>query len=240
MNTGYNQPRQRSVGMTAPLFSNVRPLSVNLKCIIFDLDGTLVDSESLSSKALLDLLPTIDESVEKLTDLYHGKKLAEIFIDIERRFQFTIPEGLEPVYRRHTAQLFEKELKPFPCVVEMLEQIKHPQCIVSSGPLVKIEHSLKITRLAEFFGPNLFSAYEIGTWKPDPGLFIHAAREMGFTPDECIVVEDSLTGVKAAKSADMTVLHFSSRLIEQNGKSYCAFNTMADLPVLLQDYGSGA
>jgi beta-phosphoglucomutase-like phosphatase (HAD superfamily) len=44
---------------------------MNLKCIIFDLDGTLVDSESLCNKALLDLLPAIDESVEKLTIRYH-------------------------------------------------------------------------------------------------------------------------------------------------------------------------
>jgi HAD superfamily hydrolase (TIGR01509 family) len=213
---------------------------MNLKCIIFDLDGTLVDSESLCNKALLDLLPAIDESVEKLTNRYHGKRLAEIFIDIERRFKFPIPEGFEPIYREHVAQLFEKELKPIPGVAEMLKQINHPRCIASSGPLAKMKHSLKITGLGEFFGSNLFSAYEIGTWKPDPGLFIHAAREMGFKPEECVVVEDSLTGVKAAKSADMVVLHFSSKPIEKNGETYCAFNNMVELPVLLQEYGSAA
>jgi HAD superfamily hydrolase (TIGR01509 family) len=213
---------------------------MNLKCIIFDLDGTLVDSESLSNKVLLDLLPAIDESVEKLTNRYHGKRLAEIFIDIERRFKFPIPEGFEPIYRAHVAQLFEKELKPIPGVAEMLEQINHPRCIASSGPLAKMKHSLKITGLGEFFGSNLFSAYEIGTWKPDPGLFIHAAREMGFKPEECVVVEDSLTGVKAAKSADMVVLHFSSKPFEEKGKTYCAFNNMVELPVLLQEYGSAA
>ncbi len=76
--------------------------------------------------------------------------------------------------------------------------------------------------------------------EPDPGLFLHAAQEMGFKPEECIVVEDSLTGIKAAKSADMVILHYSSKPIEQNGKTYCAFDDMADLPILLQRYGSTA
>ena len=216
----------------------VKPLSMNVKCIIFDLDGTLVDSESLSSKALLDLLPEIDESVEILTDRYHGKKIAEIFIDIERQFKFSIPEGFESLYRQHAAQLFENELKPVPGVAVMLDQVKHPRCIASNGPLAKMIHTLKITGLSKYFGSNLFSAYEIGTWKPDPGLFLHAAREMGFKPEECVVVEDSLTGIKAATSADMVVLHYSSKPIEQNGNTYCVFDDMADLPILLQRYGS--
>ena len=213
-------------------------MSMNLKCIIFELDGSLVDSESLSSKALIDLLPVIDESVEILTDRYHGKKFAEIFIDIERRFKFSIPEGFESLYRQHAAQLFENELKPVPGVAVMLDQVKHPRCIASNGPLAKMIHSLKITGLGKYFDSNLFSAYEIGTWKPDPGLFLHAAREMGFKPEGCVVVEDSLTGIKAATSADMVVLHYSSKPIEQNRKTYCVFDDMADLPILLQRYGS--
>ena len=213
---------------------------MNSRCIIFDLDGTLVDSESLSNKALLDLLPEVDDSLDKLTERYHGKKLAEIFIDIEERFQFSIPEGFESIYREHVAELFEKELKPVPGVIEMLNQISNSRCIASSGPLAKIKHSLRITGLAEYFGSNLFSAYEIETWKPEPGLFLHAAREMGFKPEECVVIEDSLTGVEAAKSAEMVVLHFSSEPIVPNGKTYRSFDDMADLPLLLREYDNVA
>ena len=203
------------------------------KCIIFDLDGTLVDSEPLSSRALIELLPEIDESIEKLTERYHGKKLAEIFIDIEKRFKFLLPDGFELIFREHSAKLFENELLPFPGVVEMLEQINQPRCIASSGPLTKIIRSLKITGLTDYFKSNLFSAYEIGSWKPDPGLFLHAARKMGFDPDECVVVEDSLTGIEAALSAGMDVFHFTSEPVEPNGKTYSAFNDMAELSILL-------
>jgi len=213
---------------------------MNLKCIIFDLDGTLVDSEHLGCRALLELLPEINESLEVLTERYHGGKLAEILIDIENRFQCSIPEGFEPIYRRHVSEIFKKELQPIPGAIEVLRQIDHPRCIASSGPLEKIKHSLQITGLAEFFGTNLYSAYEIGSWKPEPDLFLHAACQMKVGPDECIVVEDSPTGVEAAKAAGMTVLHFSSKPIEPNGKTYNIFNDMTELPMLLTRYGNVA
>ena len=114
---------------------------MNLKCIIFDLDGTLVDSEHLGCRALLELLPEIDESLEVLTERYHGGKLAEILVDIENRYQCSIPEGFEPNYRRHVSEIFQKELQPIPGAIEVLRQIDHPRCIASSGPLEKIKHS---------------------------------------------------------------------------------------------------
>jgi HAD superfamily hydrolase (TIGR01509 family) len=206
---------------------------MNLKCIIFDLDGTLVDSEQLGCRALLELLPEINESLEVITERYHGGKFAEILVDIEKRFKCSIPQDFEQNYRRHVSEIFENELQPIPGAIEVLKQIDHPRCIASSGPLAKIKHSLQITGLAGFFGTNLYSAYEIGSWKPEPDLFLHAARKMGAGPDECIVVEDSPTGVKAAKAAGMVVLHFSSKPIEPDGDTYNAFNDLTELPVIL-------
>jgi HAD superfamily hydrolase (TIGR01509 family) len=211
----------------------VRPQSMNPKCIIFDLDGTLVDSEALSSRALLDLIPGINEDIDTLTDLYHGKRFANILVDLEKRFQCSIPEDFEPNYREYVSILFENELQPIPGVFEMLSTICNPRCIASSGPLPKIKHSLKITGLAGFFGTNLFSAYEIGSWKPEPDLFLYASRQMRFTPDDCVVVEDSPTGIEAAKAAGMNVLHFTSEPIEPNKETYTAFSEMTQLPKLL-------
>jgi len=213
---------------------------MNLKCIIFDLDGTLVDSEQLGYRALIELLPEINEDLEVLTERYHGGKFAEILADIKNRFQCSIPEDFEIIYRRHASEIFEKELQPIPGTLEVLRQIGHPCCIASSGPLAKIKHSLQITGLADFFGTNLYSAYEIGSWKPEPGLFLHAAYQMGVRPDECIVIEDSPTGVEASKAAGMVVLHFSSRPIEPNGETYYVFNDMTELPMLITRFESVA
>ncbi|ASP39123.1 hypothetical protein CHH28_10720 [Bacterioplanes sanyensis] len=69
--------------------------------------------------------------------------------------------------------------------------------------LHKIDRALSTTGLSNHFNGNIFSSYVIGSWKPDPGIFLHAAQKMGFKPHECAVVEDSHVGIAAAKSAGM-------------------------------------
>lgn len=209
------------------------PLKTKSKCIIFDLDGTLVYSESISCRVLLELIPEFDEGLDAAVSKYQGRKLTEILLDIENRFRCAIPLNFEIKYRERVSELFDKELKPVPGAIEMLNQVYQPRCVASSGPMEKIKHSLRVTGLSRYFGSNLFSAYEIGYWKPHPGLFLHAARKMNFEINQCIVVEDSVTGIEAARSAGMDVLHFSTVPIEPNSKSYRVFSEMADLPELL-------
>lgn len=94
-----------------------------------------------------------------------------------------------------------------PGVVAMLESLDQPRCIASSGPPQKIAQALKVSGLAIYFGSNLYSSYVVGSWKPEPGLFLHAARSMGYVPNTCIVVEDSTVGIQAANAAGMAALH---------------------------------
>ena len=49
-----------------------------------------------------------------------------------------------------------------------------------------------------YFGDNVYSAYEVGIWKPDPGIYLHAAADMGFAPERCLAIEDSPIGLEAA------------------------------------------
>jgi HAD superfamily hydrolase (TIGR01509 family) len=81
-----------------------------------------------------------------------------------------------------------------------------PVCVASNAPRSKIELCLATTGLARFFEGRIFSAYEVGSWKPDPGLFLHAAQAMGAAPARCLVVEDSAPGVIAAREAGMQVV----------------------------------
>jgi len=69
----------------------------------------------------------------------------------------------------------------------------------------KIELCLKVTNLLPYFEGRIFSAYDVQSWKPEPGLFLHAAETMGVPPDRCVVVEDSLPGVQAGLAAGMQV-----------------------------------
>jgi HAD superfamily hydrolase (TIGR01509 family) len=200
--------------------------------VIFDLDGTLVDSESLCNQAFLDLLPSLNVPVRELVDRYRGKKLAAILRDIECRLDAPLPEGFEQAYRQRVAALFATDLKPINGVPEMLGALVQPFCIASSGPPEKICHALSVTGLTQHFGDRVFSSYVVGSWKPDPGLFLHAATEMGFSPEHCVVVEDSPMGLEAAAAAGMRALHYAPNI--QTNQVNNTFTSMLRLPSILR------
>ena len=163
---------------------------------------------------------------------YRGKKLAVILRDIESRIDARLAENFEQLYRQHVVERFASDLKPIPEVPEMLGALQHPFCIASSGPPEKITHALAVTGLAAHFGKRIFSSYVVGSWKPDPGLFLHAATAMGFAPEHCVVVEDSPVGLEAAAAAGMHALHYAPHGTAQVSDN--TFSTMSALPALLQ------
>jgi HAD superfamily hydrolase (TIGR01509 family) len=209
-------------------------------CIIFDLDGTLVDSEGLCNQAFLDLLPQLNDTVESLIQRYRGKKLASILVDIENRLCQPLPDTFEQHYRRRVAELFSRELKPMPGVLEMLEATNFPRCIASSGPPLKIRQALKVSGLAPYFGDDLFSSYEVGSWKPEPGLFQYAASAMGFMPSQCVVVEDSDVGIEAAEAAGMKAFQYMPNGETVSYQGGTPFDDMSQLPQLLAHFSSNS
>lgn len=213
---------------------------MNCVCVIFDLDGTLVDSERLCNQAFLDLLPELPDSLEMLTQRYRGEKLASILADIENRFCLTLPDRFEQHYRQRVAALFSNELKPMPGVIEMLEKTHFPRCIASSGPPLKIHHALKVSGLAPYFGDNIFSSYEVGSWKPEPGLLQYAANSMGFRPSQCVVIEDSEVGIKAAEAAGMKAFQYVSNGEAGAGKGGTQFEDMSRLPQLIAHFANSS
>ncbi len=92
-----------------------------------------------------------------------------------------------------------------------------------------------MTGLISYFDNHLFSSYEVGSWKPAPGLFLHAAQSMGFSPRDCVVVEDSEVGIEAAIAAGMKALQYTPES-EGGTQSRCtSFSRMTELPALLRE-----
>lgn len=208
---------------------------MRIECVIFDLDGTLVDSEGLCNQAFLDLIPELAFSLDELVKRYRGKKLRPILQDIERVIGRTLSSEFEKDYRSRVAALFEADLKPMPGVRQMLESIECPFCVASSGPREKIKQALEVSSLDGFFGDRIFSSYEVGAWKPDPGLFLHACEAMGCLPEACAVVEDSPPGIEAAIAAKMKPFRYSP---DGSTDSDPRVTTFSDMGILTSLFGT--
>lgn len=202
-------------------------------CLIFDLDGTLVDSEAIGLQALIDVLPGLPDTVAQLVARYRGWQLDALLQDISSRTGLVLPPDLVPNYRARVATLFASQLQPMPGVLDMLPRLSSPMCIASGGPISKIRQSLAVTGLARFFGERLYSSYEVGIWKPEPGLFLHAAQQMQAQAADCIVIEDSEVGLRAAHAAGMRALFYNPQqqvlALPMAGEFAC----MSQLPTLI-------
>lgn len=211
-----------------------QPNSLGLELVIFDLDGTLVDSETLCNQAFLDLLPELNMPVASLVQQFRGRKLSLILAELSEHLGRPLPINFESTYRHRVAELFSTQLKAMPNVHEMLASLPYEKCVASSGPVDKISHALAVSGLAPFFGKNVFSSYTLNSWKPDPGLFLHAALTMGFHPSRCVVVDDSEVGLQAAAAAGMRALHFVPHRANEMQLADSSFKAMAQFPHLLE------
>jgi HAD superfamily hydrolase (TIGR01509 family) len=179
-------------------------------CVIFDMDGTLVESEICSAVAIKQMLPDIPDTVPELVERYRGTQKAHCLADLTRRHGTIIADDFEAQFRILEAELSETLVTPIDGVHEMLKELDAPRCIASNAPRAKTERSLQSCGLSPYFETNqIFSAYEVGRWKPEPDLFLAAADQMGFDPDHCVVLEDSEVGIAAAQAAGMTAVLFA-------------------------------
>jgi HAD superfamily hydrolase (TIGR01509 family) len=173
------------------------------------LEFPLTRDQRQAKERLHDAMWEFNAGVKFAVCRYRGEKLSSIFQDIEKRFSRKLPLNFEALYRVTLSRRFAQDLEPIPGVLPMLGQLKHPRCIASGGPPDKVVQTLDLSGLAPYFGTDFYSSYDIGSFKPDPGLFLHAAQKMGFEPRRCVVVEDSLVDIQAAKAAGMVALLYS-------------------------------
>jgi HAD superfamily hydrolase (TIGR01509 family) len=190
-----------------------------MKAVIFDCDGTLVDSEGLWHEVLVAAVAEqgLILSVAEAIEAFRGGKMADCLADLEARLGRALPADFEPALRARIAEVFRARLRPFEGAVELVRSLSSSSrsiCVASSGPPEKIQTSLSLTGLQPFFEGRVFSSYDVGVWKPDPGLFLHAARAMGVAPKDCVVVEDSLPGIQAGLAAGMTVFAFQPQDVD--------------------------
>lgn len=180
------------------------------KLIIFDCDGVLVDSETITNQILVDYVNEFgtDFTLERALELFRGGALSDWVTYVKEHYDISLPNDFAPTFRQRMKVAFEKDLKSVDGIEKLLVSINKPICVASNGPLEKMDTTLKVTNLKSYFKDNVFSAYQINKWKPEPDLFLFAAEKMGFAPKDCVVIEDSPRGVRAAKLAGMKAYGF--------------------------------
>lgn len=186
---------------------------MKFKCIIFDCDGVLVDSEATSINVIVDLATEMGHQMDLEAAIaeFSGHSLQYCFDFIENASGQTFPSNIADIYRSRSFKAFEESLQPIAGIHQVLERLTLPRCVASNAPQDKIRFNLGLLKLSHFFEENIFSAYDIQKWKPEPDLFLWAAETMGFAPKDCLVVEDSLAGVLAAKAGGFEVMGYASK-----------------------------
>jgi HAD superfamily hydrolase (TIGR01509 family) len=208
--------------------------------LISDCDGVIVDSEIISHRVLFEAL-SLYVPADRLSGALEGTfgLTVPCIIDlIEKRFDLTMPSTFDADLRRQSEKVVAEEVQAIPGVREALYAIDLPLAVASNSRLHNVESSLRRAGLTERVAGNIFCAEMVPSPKPAPDVYLLAAERMGVAPGHCLVVEDSPTGVLAARTAGMQVIGFTGashipvghdQALRELGVS-AVINDMRDLP----------
>jgi HAD superfamily hydrolase (TIGR01509 family) len=195
---------------------------MEVKAIIFDCDGVLVDSEPYSCAVWKPVLAKRGVYIEEDFKLIVGKNSTDAIKFFFDKYSFTGNIDEIAMEKEEEYYNFAKgKIKPFPGTVEFIEkalELNLAICVASSGTPEKINFNLTEGGLACYF-KTIISCEDIKKGKPEPDIFLASAERLGLKPENCIVVEDSLYGITAAKRAFMYCIGLTTsfpgeRLIE--------------------------
>jgi HAD superfamily hydrolase (TIGR01509 family) len=177
--------------------------------IIFDFDGVIADSEVLANTVLAEFVTElgVPTTVEDSYRDYMGKRRHEVIAAIEKTVGRTLPASFSEQYHHRTLARFRQELAPIAGVREFIAKfVDLSRCIASSSSPDRLTVCLEVLNMTALFEGRVFSAANVARGKPHPDIFLHAADQIGVSPRDCIVIEDSATGVIAARAAGATVI----------------------------------
>jgi len=187
-----------------------------LKAILFDMDGVIVDTEPLHCKAYYQMFDAVNINVsDELYASFTGQSTIGICRNLCEHFRLTeTPEILVALKRKFFKEIFEtdKDLHLIDGVLELIKDYHSnglTLVLASSASMTTINNVFTRFNLNQYFIAKLSGA-DLKASKPHPEIFIKAAEAAGFKKKECLVIEDSTNGIKAAKAADIFCVGFKS------------------------------
>lgn len=184
---------------------------MDIKLVIFDCDGTLVDSEYANNKATSEVLQSLGHekfTVEHCIEYFAGCSVDDIIDTLKDLKISNSDEVLQAMHDRGIALAKELGLQPIENATQLLKKIDIPKCIASNGERAMVLSSLDITGLSDYFPQDrIFTRERVSLPKPAPDIYLYAAKIMGeYDSSNCLVIEDSVVGVRAAQAAGMNVI----------------------------------
>ena len=182
--------------------------------LIFDCDGVLVDSEVIAIHCEREILAGwgLDYAFETFVQRFVGLHNRDFHNAIAADAQaagLVLPDDFRTALHANHWKRFEAELKAIAGVMDVVAAFPGLQAVASSSEADKLVRKLELTGLHDTFAPHVYSSDLVANGKPAPDLFLLAADRIGARPDTCLVIEDSVNGVKAALAAGMTTWGFT-------------------------------
>lgn len=214
-----------------------------VRLVIFDCDGVLIDSEVISARILIEDLARHDVAIDAgyVAQHFLGRSFPTVRDHIRTAFGVELPSSFEDSYRTRLIDTFQFDLRPMPHIHAALGALDLPYHLATSSSPPRLARSLDITGLADLFSDRTSTASEVARGKPAPDLFLHVAARYAIPPQQCLVIEDSIAGIMAAQAAGMPVWRFTggshlSQLTngpERAGGAALSFDSFADFPARL-------
>lgn len=178
--------------------------------MIYDCDGTLIDSEGIACSVCAGALTAIGVpyTTEMFAARYAGRPARETWEHVTRVYGVRLPEGFNQSVNAEIHRRLDAEVQAVEGVRQAVEMIGEMRCVASSTGISQLKKNLATAGLSDLFGDSVFSASQVKRGKPAPDVFLYAASQMGADPADCLVIEDTVAGVTAARRAGMRVLGF--------------------------------
>lgn len=191
--------------------------------IIFDCDGVLLDSEIIACTADAEAYSQLGYqiSMEEFARRFAGIPDEAVDAILSNEMATTLPPNFRADIKNAVLKKYRTELQAVEGARKLLSAVKTNKCIASSASPAKLALGLIETDLYELVYPNIFSAQLVKRGKPHPDIFLYAATKMNVPPNRCVVIEDSVAGVTAARAAGMECIGFTggSHCFEGHSKS---------------------
>lgn len=222
---------------------------MTFSAVIWDCDGCLIDSEYIACELGARLLSEAGYSIstEDYIRRFCGQGKSHIFNSIKEDCGIDYRAHMESIDKKELQrEAFRKNLKPMDGIHDALDQINLPMVIASGSDYDRLEYTLQLTELYKRFENRIYSSSLVEKGKPSPDIFLYSAEKLGVRPEDCLVVEDSINGVRAGKAAGMTVFGFTrgSHIFDKKNHSQellvlgadLVFDDMKRLPSLISEF----